>query len=131
MIFLFRPYKHPTLFNMEFALIGKLKNSKQEIEKAIRKMGGKVVSVIHNKLAAIISNEEEVKRMGLQMKEAKKFNIQVVTVDFLTAVETTDPILYIISQSLADWGGDVSLKLTIYIIHCKHGNNSFIFSSAI
>lgn len=107
LIFFYRPYKHPPFFNMEFALVGKLQMSQQNIERTIRKMGGKVVSIIHDKLAAVISNKQEVRNMGFQMVQAKKYNIQVVSEDFLTEANTTDPIFYIISKSLADWGGDV------------------------
>lgn len=102
---------------MEFALIGQLGKSPSEIEKAIKKLGGRVSSVIHSKLAAVISNRNEVKLMRSQMKEAKKANIQVVSVFFLEAVKTTDPILYIISESLSDWGGDVSEKKYIYSVN--------------
>lgn len=109
-----RPYKHPPLFNMEFTLIGKLTKSSQTIERMIKKMGGKVVSIIHDKLAAVISTPDEVKKKRLPMKVAKKCNIQVISEDFLEAIETTDPILYIISESLAQWGGDVSDLLQIF-----------------
>lgn len=104
-----RPYKHPPLFNMEFVLVGELGMSQYEIEGMIRKMGGKVVSVIHDKLTAVISNQREVQRMGFEMKQAKKCNIQVISDEFLTEITTTDPMLYIISKSLADWGGDVCI----------------------
>lgn len=93
---------------MEFALIRRLGKSHSEVEKTIKKLGGRVVSVIHNKLAAVISNQEEVSKMQSQMKEAKKSNIQVVSMDFLESVKTNDPILYIINESLSEWGGDVS-----------------------
>lgn len=100
---------------MEFVVIGKLNKTHQEIEKTIRKMGGKVVSVIHKELAAVISNPEEVQRMGVQIKMAKRHNIPVVPEDFLAEVSKgTDPIFYIISESLCDWGGDVRIKLIIY-----------------
>ena len=79
-----------------------------EMEKSIRKHGGKVVSIIHDKLAAVISNRQEVRKMGFQMVQAKKHNIQVISDEFLSEVTTTDPMLYIISKSLSDWGGDVS-----------------------
>lgn len=94
---------------MEFVLVGELGMSQYEIEGMIRKMGGKVVSVIHDKLTAVISNQREVQRMGFEMKQAKKCNIQVISDEFLTEITTTDPMLYIISKSLADWGGDVCI----------------------
>lgn len=102
---------------MEFVLFGDLKQTNQEIERTIRKMGGKVVSVIHDELAAVISNKEEVNRMGSQIKIAKKHNIPVVSEDFLTEVSKGgDPIFYIICESLCEWGGDVSMKLIIIFI---------------
>lgn len=94
---------------MEFALVGNMFQKSNQIEKSIRKHGGKVVSIIHDKLAAvIISNRHELEKMGFQMIQAKKHNIQVISDEFLSEVTTTDPMLYIISKSLSDWGGDVS-----------------------
>lgn len=104
----FRPYKKPPLLNMEFVQIGKLKKTKEEIEKTIKQKGGKVVAGIHNKLAAIISNEKEVQKMGTKMAEAKTKNIQVVSEEFLSDLENIDPVSSIISRNIADWGGNVS-----------------------
>lgn len=96
---------------MEFVIIGRLIMSSREIEQKIRKLGGKIGYRIHAKLAAIISTEEEVQNMNKLMKEAKDFNIQVVSENFLREVmEEADPILYIISRSICDWGGDVSIS---------------------
>lgn len=104
----FRPYKKPPLLNMEFVQIGKLKKTKEEIEKTIKRKGGKVVAGIHNKLAAVISNEKEVQKMGTKMTEAKTKNIQVVSEEFLSDLENIDPVSSIISRNIADWGGNVS-----------------------
>lgn len=93
---------------MEFVQIGKLKKTKEEIEKTIKQKGGKVVAGIHNKLAAIISNEKEVQKMGTKMTEAKTKNIQVVSEEFLSDLENIDPVSSIISRNIADWGGNVS-----------------------
>lgn len=99
---------------MEFVIVGNLEKPRNEIEKQIRKLGGKIGTTIHSKLAAIISNHQEIKNMGFQMASAKIHKIQVVSVDFLTAIQTMDPIAYIISESLDDnWGGDVSILCTI------------------
>lgn len=93
---------------MEFALIGKLSSSNQTIENTIKKMGGKVVSEIDGKLAAVISTQDEILKMGKNMKLAKTLDIQVVSEDFLTCVETVDPCRYIFCRSLSEWGGNVS-----------------------
>lgn len=93
-------------------MIGNLKKPTAEITETISKMGGKVVSEIHSKVAAVISNKEEVQRMGHAMARAKRHGIQVVSVDFLTKLEPSDPILYVISESLSEWGGDVSVNVS-------------------
>jgi NAD-dependent DNA ligase len=41
---------------MEFAILGKTTRPRDEIKKAIKNMGGKVVTNIHDRLAAVISN---------------------------------------------------------------------------
>lgn len=100
---------------MTFVIIGSLSKSNEIIEEIIWKMGGKVVDEIKRNLTAVLSNREEVKRMGSHMKKAKKYNIHVISEEFLTAIEITDPIPYIVSQSLCDWGRDVSF-LFVYCI---------------
>lgn len=70
-------------------------------------MGGKLGTKIHEKVAAIISTEDEVKRMSSRMREAKDFGIQVIPEDFLDDVKSGGAISYITSKSLCDWGTDV------------------------
>lgn len=103
-----KAYKRPPLMNMEFSLIGKLSSSNQKIESVIKRLGGKLVAGIHEKLAAVISNEDEIQKMGPKMTLAKKCDIQVVSEDFLTSIEKMDPCRYIICRSISDWGGNVS-----------------------
>lgn len=97
---------------MEFVLIGDFTKPSNEIERKIRKMGGKVGTSIHARVAAIISNADEVKKMDKQMDLACMYNIQVVSEDFLNEIENpdtdTDPIAYMLCESICDWGGDVS-----------------------
>lgn len=82
--------------------------SKAEIKKKIRNLGGRVVNKIHDKLAAVISNQEEINKMGPLMAEAKACNIQIISEDFLAKMEDIDPFTYIVTRSLTDdWGGDV------------------------
>lgn len=107
----------PVLFNMEFVLIGKFTKSHGEIERIIRKLGGKCATDVYDRVAAVISTSNEVQKMTHQMKDAQKHKIQVVTEEFLTEIQKpgVDPILYIISESICKWGGDVSV-LSIEII---------------
>lgn len=90
---------------MTFVIVGKLSKPSEEVKEIIEKMGGKIVEKVDKKLTAVLSNQEEVEKMGTVMKQAKRNKIQVVTEEFLNA---DDPILFIISESLCDWGGDVS-----------------------
>lgn len=97
---------------MEFAIVGNnLTRSRNEIERIVKKMGGKIVPNIHYKLAAVISNEDEMRKMSDQILTAKLYDVQVVSEAFLNDVAESnmDPILYIISQSICDWGGDVCI----------------------
>lgn len=98
----------PPLYNMEFVIIGKTKLPKEEIKTIIQRMGGKLGTKIHEKLAAVISTEEEVEKMNSRMSEVKDLGIQVVPDDFLEAVKGGNAISYITSKSICDWGTDVS-----------------------
>lgn len=103
----------PPLYNMEFIIIGKTTKSKDDIKAIIQKMGGKLGTKLHEKIAAIISTEAEVKRLGSRMQEVKDFGIQVVPEDFLDYAKDGNAISFIISTSLCDWGTDVISNTTI------------------
>lgn len=108
-VVLIRPRVHrakPPLYNMEFVIIGKTEKSKDDIKKTIQRMGGKLGSKIHDKVAAVISNEAEVERMGSRMGDARDLGIQVVPEHFLDDAKDGNAVSYIVSQSLCDWGTD-------------------------
>lgn len=92
---------------MEFVIIGKTEKSKDDIKKIIQKMGGKLGTKIHDKVAAIISTENEVKRMGDRMLQAKELGIQVVPEQFLDYAKDGSAVSFIVSTSMVDWGTDV------------------------
>lgn len=96
---------------MEFILVGSFTKARGDLERQIRKLGGTVGVEVHDRVAAIISTSAERRKMGNQMIEARKHNIQVVSEEFLDEIQApdADPILYIISKSISDWGGDVSI----------------------
>lgn len=96
---------------MEFVLVGAFTKPRGDLERLIRKLGGKVGVKVHDRLAAIISTSAEHRKMGKQMTEARDHNIQVVSEAFLDEIQApdADPILYIISKSISEWGGDVSI----------------------
>lgn len=93
---------------MEFVIVGKTEQLKDDIKKVIQRMGGKLGTKLHENVAAVISTEDEVKRMGSKMREAKNFGIQVIPEDFLDDVKKNGgAVSYITSKSLCDWGTDV------------------------
>lgn len=97
---------------MEFLIVGKTEKTKDEIKKIVQKMGGKLGSKgIHDKVAAIISNEKEVERMGHRMVEAKELGIHVVPEHFLDDAKNGNAVSFIISQSLCDWGTDPNARI--------------------
>lgn len=97
---------------MDFVLIGDFSKPKGDIERLIQKNGGNVVSEIYVRVAAIISTANEVQNMGKLMTNARMHNIQIISEDFLNEIENPDtdfdPLAYILSASICDWGGDVS-----------------------
>lgn len=102
--------ERPPLYNMEFVILGSTKIPKDDIKERIRLMGGKVVTKIHERTAAIISNKAEVEKMNFRMDEAKSHSIQVVPEAFVEHVEKKGGALdYIQARSICDWGSDVSI----------------------
>lgn len=102
--------ERPPLYNMEFVILGKTEIPKEEIKERIRLLGGKVVTKIHKRTTAIISNPAEVEKMNSRMEEAKENEIQVVPEQFLDHAEQkkSGVLEYIQARSICDWGSDVS-----------------------
>lgn len=98
----------PPLYNLEFAIIGDTKGDKEEIKKLILKLGGKVTTKLHEKLAAVISTEAEVEKLNKRMETVKDLGIQVVPEDYLTSVKSGGAIDDISTKAICDWGTDVS-----------------------
>lgn len=93
---------------MEFVLVGKMTKPRKEIEKMIKRWGGRVVPAVHDKIAAVISTKIAYQRMETEIKLAKEYNIQIISEDFLNHIPNEDPIQYIKEKCLCDWGNDVS-----------------------
>lgn len=95
---------------MEFVILGNPPRGKELLKKQITKLGGKVVTKIHENIMAVISSEEEVEKMGARMSEVKSQDIQVVPETFVDdAVGKTGKIAdLIIEKKICDWGSDVS-----------------------
>lgn len=117
----------PPLYNMEFVIVGKTEKPKDDLKREIQRLGGKVGTKIHDKLAAIISTEDEVKRMGGRMKEAKEYGIQVVPEDFVDDAKSGGAVSFIVSQSLCDWGTDVSVFFYFFLFLLNNNSISVGF----
>ena len=97
------------LYNMHVVVVGNLSTPKEELKRLITRMGGKLVTKLQEKIAVVISNAEEVEKMNKRMQEVQSYNIQVVSEDFLKAIEKgspTDTIEKIKSMSICSWGSD-------------------------
>lgn len=94
---------------MEFLVIGKTELSKDDLKSKLQSLGGKLTSKMHKNLAAVISTAKEVERLSSKMQTAMDMGIQVMTEDFLEKVATGGAIEYIKTNSICDWGTDVSI----------------------
>ena len=103
-----KPLKH-----MQFVIIGRTERNKDSLKKEIMLLGGDVTSKIHEHVAAIISNQQEIEKMNKKMEEAKKFNIQVITEDFIEeAKEYIMPAITLIEKkTISSWGGNLSNRI--------------------
>lgn len=102
------------LRDMQFLILGKTEKNKEELKKEILLLGGVVTTKIHQDLAAVISNQNEVDKMNKRMEEVKSHDIQVVTEDFIQeAKEYTDaPIMLLKNKTISSWGGDINARLS-------------------
>lgn len=101
------------LKNMQFVIVGRTEKDKEELKKEILLLGGTVTTKIHQDLAAVISNQNEVDKMNKRMEEVKSQDIQVITEDFIEeAKEYTDaPIMLLKKKTISSWGGDINARL--------------------
>lgn len=65
------------LYGLHFVALGNLKTPRDELKEMISKLGGKLTTKLHDKLAAIISNKDEVSKMNKRMQEVQDLDIQV------------------------------------------------------
>lgn len=104
------------LFDLEFLIVGQMKKPRTEIEHKIRLMGGKIASEINSKIAAVISNIEEVNQAQGNIKEAFLRRIQVVPEEFVDEAMNTDDVIKLIAdRDMSQWGRDVCLEHTNFI----------------
>ncbi|GAB1867984.1 Poly [ADP-ribose] polymerase [Camponotus japonicus] len=102
------------LKNMQFVILGRTQKDKEELKKEILLLGGTVTTKIHEDLAAIISNQNELEKMNKRMEDVQACDIQVITEDFIEeAKEYTDaPIMLLKKKTISSWGGDINARLS-------------------
>lgn len=98
------------LLNLEFAVIASKRSQRKNIGQRIKCLGGKVSTKVRGNLTAVISNCKNVQKDSVLLREAKKYNVHVVSEQFLLDVIKTDNAIQdvIIKRSLCKWGSDVS-----------------------
>lgn len=101
------------LFGMELMIIGDTSTPKDELEHKIKQMGGMVVEKIHENIAVIISNPEEVTQMGPIMEMAKMHGIHVVPETFVVNTKNGDPFELMAMYDLSGWGRNVCILHSI------------------
>lgn len=120
-IFNYRPKVEralPPLYDMEFVIVGKLKNKKDELQKKIVRFGGKVVTKISESVMAVISTSEDVEKMGSRISDAQSLDVHVVSEDFLDEVKDNASSIpdLVIKKSICSWGSDVSILIINFIL---------------
>lgn len=102
------------LKNMQFVILGRTQKDKEELKKEILSLGGTVTTKIHEDLAAVISNQNELEKMNKRMEDVQSCDIQVITEDFIEeAKEYTDaPIMLLKKKTISSWGGDINARLS-------------------
>ncbi|XP_018568768.1 poly [ADP-ribose] polymerase [Anoplophora glabripennis] len=103
----------PSLYDMEFVIVGHPSKSKDEIKKLVTSMGGKVTTKIKESVMAVISTAEEVEKMGARMLEVERCQIHVVPDDFLDEAKDNAGKIpdLIIKKSLCNWGADPTTRV--------------------
>ncbi|XP_031628741.1 poly [ADP-ribose] polymerase-like [Contarinia nasturtii] len=102
----FESYTKQPLFNMEFFIVGDTKYPRNVIEHKIRAMGGRLVSEMHSRLAAVFSNEDVVNKGGEDIMRVFILRIQVISDELLDSFLENDPIELIAKSDLSKWGKD-------------------------
>lgn len=97
------------LYGLHLFPLGSLEGDKKLLKERIEKLGGRLVTKLQEKIAAVISTPEEVAKMSKKMKEVKELNIQVVPESFVESVEKgtrSEAIEKIKTLAICDWGSD-------------------------
>lgn len=108
--------KREPLYNMFVVAIGTLSAVRADIKAKVEKMGGKLITKLQEKIAVVISTEQEVEKMSKRMQQVKSFNIQVVPESFLDSVingSPDDTIEIIKMMNICEWGSDPLSRISL------------------
>lgn len=108
--------KREPLYNMFVVPVGTMSIGRAEIKAKVERLGGKLITKLQEKIAVVISTEQEVAKMNKRMQLVKSFNIQVVPESFLDSVANGSPndtIELIKSMSICDWGSDPLARISL------------------
>ncbi|KAK0084215.1 hypothetical protein PV325_001027 [Microctonus aethiopoides] len=105
------------LRGMQFVIAGKTTKNKDLLKTEIMKLGGTVTSKVNENTAAVIGNENAIKRDSAAIEAARKFDIQVVSEDFVDEAKDykDTPISLITKKNICDWGGDPTTRVNASI----------------
>ena len=67
-----------------------------------------IINIDHRQLYLVFPYIEEVQKNSSKIKDAKKFDVHVVSENFLKAVKKGKAALMITEHSIAEWGAAVS-----------------------
>ncbi|XP_067018725.1 poly [ADP-ribose] polymerase 1-like [Acropora muricata] len=94
------------LSGMTLAVIGRLKQNKGKLSTAIEDLGGSVVEKVNNSVDCCISSQAEVDKKSKKMQDAERFDVPVVSEDYLEAVRKGGARSMITQHSIASWGNN-------------------------
>lgn len=90
------------LLGLEFAIAVETKLPKKDIVHKIQMMGGKISDVVHQKIAAIISNGDKIEPFEGDMKWALDRGILLIPEEFLNEVMDNDPIEVMLNMDMCN-----------------------------
>lgn len=102
----------PALYEMEFVILGYVKDAKEEIKEKIKKLGGKVVTKISPSVMAVIAREQDVENMGSRMEQVRTIDVHVVPKDFVDEAKDHAGKIpdLVVQKSICSWGSNVRIK---------------------
>lgn len=108
------------LYKMNFSATPKLCMKNPEIKLIIERLGGKFTTSITNETVAVISNQDQLEKMGKKLTQSEELEIHVIDEQILhdlcnVARETIKPEELILKHNIATWGSDLKSRIELCI----------------